>query len=115
MKSTVLLCDLHDGTQLAVAGVRVEVNGSHRRLDVCGEHLALLEALPLHDDGAGSPTGASPSASPSQGRKITGSRRHLQQERAAAREWARSRGLDVADRGRLPDGLLDEYRRSTTH
>jgi len=28
------------------------------------------------------------------------------------REWARSRGYDVAPTGRLPDSLIDEYRRA---
>ena len=40
-----------------------------------------------------------------------GSRRSLQRERAAVREWARRNGRDVGDKGRLPSGLVDEYRR----
>lgn len=32
------------------------------------------------------------------------------QERAAARAWGRGIGIDVPDRGRMPTGLVDNYR-----
>lgn len=41
-----------------------------------------------------------------------GSRRSLQQERALVREWARQQGRDIGDKGRLPSGLVEEYRRT---
>lgn len=44
--------------------------------------------------------------------KRPGSRRSLQQERALVREWARQQGRDIGDKGRLPSGLVEEYRRT---
>jgi hypothetical protein len=44
--------------------------------------------------------------------KQPGSRRALQRERAIVREWARQQGRAIGDKGRLPTGLVDEYRRT---
>jgi hypothetical protein len=41
--------------------------------------------------------------------RVTGSRRDHQQQIAAAREWARAQGRPIADKGRLPAGLLEEF------
>jgi hypothetical protein len=44
--------------------------------------------------------------------KQSGSRRSLQRERAIVREWARQQGRAIGDKGRLPTGLVEEYRRT---
>jgi hypothetical protein len=41
--------------------------------------------------------------------RVTGSRRDHQQQIAAARAWARAQGRPIADKGRLPAGLLEEF------
>ncbi len=46
--------------------------------------------------------------------RITGSRRDHQQQIAAAREWARAQGRPIADKGRLPAGLLQEFASATS-
>ncbi len=45
--------------------------------------------------------------------RVAGSRRDQQQRIAAAREWARAQGRSIADKGRLPAGLLEEFARAT--
>jgi hypothetical protein len=41
--------------------------------------------------------------------RVSGSRRDQQQRIAAARDWARAQGRVIADKGRLPAGLLEEF------
>jgi hypothetical protein len=45
--------------------------------------------------------------------RLPGSRRDQQQRIAAAREWARAEGRVIADKGRLPAGLLEEFARAS--
>jgi hypothetical protein len=45
--------------------------------------------------------------------RVSGSRRDQQQRIAAARDWARAQGRSIADKGRLPAGLLEEFARAT--
>jgi hypothetical protein len=45
--------------------------------------------------------------------RLPGSRRDQQQRIAAAREWARAEGRAIADKGRLPAGLLEEFARAS--
>jgi hypothetical protein len=55
---------------------------------------------------------AKESAKPSgkqQSRRQPTSRRSRQARIALARDWARSQGREVSDRGRLPAGLLEEF------
>lgn len=131
MRSTVILCDLDDpqDPRLGAGTVRLAIDGVEHELDVCDEHLALLRALPSVDSSSqraasastpvakaaskrppsrrsGSATAASHTTT---GTRKPGSRRAKQERIAAAREWARANGRDVADRGRLPAGLLEEF------
>jgi len=129
MRQTVVLCDLHDESAVASTSVEVHIDAAVRRLDVCAEHAAWLLALPEVDESeSDSPieqatTSRPPTrirtASRAQPRGAAvmtgpgvraGSRRSLRAERAAARDWARTQGREVADRGRLPTGLLELYR-----
>jgi hypothetical protein len=45
--------------------------------------------------------------------RVSGSRRDQQQQIAAAREWARAQGRSIADKGRLPAGLVEEFTAAT--
>jgi hypothetical protein len=45
--------------------------------------------------------------------RVAGSRRDQQQRIAAARDWARAQGRSIADKGRLPAGLLQEFARAS--
>lgn len=127
MKKSVRVCDLDERDQrIAVETLSITIDGKQHGLDLCPEHLSWARSLPaLRKASADSPTtdssarrqGSAPAAARDQdtvgGRKL-GSRRALQQERTAVREWARSQGREVANRGRLPDGLVNEYRSGTS-
>jgi Lsr2 protein len=134
------VCDLHDGDALATTSLRLVGLGEDRRLDVCDGHLSVLRALQVHvaagvaspppargaaaDDHPETPATTSPPARPAMVQRSgmgTGSksaakqprsRRSLQQERAVVREWARQQGRDIGDKGRLPTGLMEEFRRT---
>jgi hypothetical protein len=125
------VCDLHETDVLAVASARVVGIGADRALDVCAEHLAVLEGLPAAAAPSGARAGGSggalrdgtgrvaaragdrePGAGSARAGRRPGSRRSLQQERALVREWARQQGRDVGDKGRLPSGLVEDYRRT---
>lgn len=134
MRTTVILCDLDDAADRrpGVGVVRVTIEGAEYELDVCKEHLQLLRALPASDGGiaatrarparakqsaaratakpkrSSGSTANAPKSGPAVGRK-PGSRRDKQARIAAARDWARAQGREVAERGRLPAGLLEEF------
>ncbi len=131
--------DEPDQRREGIGVVRLAIDGVERNLDVCEEHLAFLRTLPSGDSaprdpsvsGNAKPTGSSnrsggrsPRRTPTSGRPIKAadatlhaaartrkpdSRRARQERIAAARQWARTNGREVADRGRLPTGLLDEF------
>jgi len=135
VRTTLVLCDLdgEDARRPGVAVVEMSLEGVGYPLDVCDEHLAILRSLPKLDTvgavdvrsaargvhaGRTPPTGR-PGKTASAGRPVQGgqrrpgSRRERQERVARAREWARAQGRDVADRGRLPAGLLDEFEDAT--
>ena len=43
------------------------------------------------------------------GRRGTGARSQPNIDRAAVREWARTNGFEISDRGRIPAGVIDAY------
>ena len=156
MRATLILCDLDDlpEPRPGVAVVQINVDGMAHPVDVCQEHLELLQSLPLADSTqnksparsaparastgtgrgrAGRPGSVKPGkksatkpatkTAPKSGTKSAtkvragssrqpGSRRDRQARIAAARDWARAQGRDVAERGRLPQGLLAEYEKA---
>ncbi len=141
MRATVVLCDLDDSDERrpGVEVVRVVLGSKEYHLDVCDEHLTVLRGLPAVEGGAGKarPERRSGTKRTTQGgsrraRKATGrvarpsvpavpdhltrrqpgSRRDRQEHVAAARDWARAQGKEVAGRGRLPAGLIEEYEAS---
>ena len=141
MRATVVLCDLDDSDERrpAVEVVRVVLAGNEHHLDVCDEHLTVLRGLPAAEGGDGkarpqrrnarqrtAPEGSRrgrKSAGPTTRqsalaatdhltRRQPGSRRDRQEHVAAARDWARAQGKEVAGRGRLPAGLIEQYEAS---
>ncbi len=139
MRSTLILCDLDDADERrpGVGVVRIAIDGAETDLDVCEAHLNFLRTLPPvtadHETGPASTAktkrpasrlkGAAATsravtgrrvkpvepAQPTNGSRTPGSRRDRQERIAAARQWARANGREVADRGRLPAGLMDEF------
>jgi len=140
VQRTISVCDLHDREDVAaVESATVRLRGHDRVLDLCAEHAEKIASLPDAASGAGggnapadpraqapavraqrpSSSGKPPHKAGGRGKAAgtlpagqqPGSRRSLQRERAAVREWARRNGRDVGDKGRLPSGLVEEYRR----
>ena len=103
----VLTCDVHDGVADAAETVAFTVEGASYECDLCEPHLEeFREAVEIWSSHA-RPT-----------RTRSGTRRPGSRRRGEAgnrpstntvRTWARSQGLDVADRGRLPAEVLAAY------
>jgi hypothetical protein len=134
LRKTITICDLqHDEATTATSTVSVSNSEFERQVDVCAEHVGWFGQLgqaatsASTDDVVGEPqsrvrsTSTRPrkrsgarakpaAASESSGQRRAGSRRALQAERAAVREWARAQGMAVEARGRLPRGLVEDYR-----
>ena len=100
----ILVCDLHDdetpGTQTLTFGL----DGSSYEIDLCDAHASEMR------DGFGRYVGVARRSGSRGGR--TGRRRvrhGSSGEAAQIREWARSQGLPVPERGRIPADLADKY------
>lgn len=113
MRRTLLVCDLHDEPVEATVFAVVTVDGAQRSLDLCEAHGQWARDLPPARAGAPAAAAGRPARSASSGPR-EGSRRSLRAERAAARDWARRQGMRVGDKGRLPSGLLEDFRRQGT-
>jgi hypothetical protein len=141
---TVTVCDLDDraGTFVAAtAHIRVDLDGEVRELDVCSAHLAEIRRAVEAALGLGQGTarrtrtrktaasGAAASrtrparktakkAAASRTRRRTSSRRtspaRSRQSGEEVREWARSQGIEVKERGRLSKTLLEQYAAATS-
>jgi Lsr2 len=110
-----LVCDLHDDS----SGDEVEgsetvafgLDGSSYEIDVCEEHAAELRDAFAPYVGAARRAGRGPAASAtrrgarSAARGAAGDRQRVQE----IREWARSNGHSVSERGRLSSAVLEAY------
>jgi hypothetical protein len=102
----ILVCDLHEdetpGTQTLAFGV----DGSAYEIDLCDDHAGELR------DTFARYVGVARRASGRTGRPGGGrrrSRRGGDGEAAQIREWARSQGLAVPERGRIPAELAEKF------
>jgi hypothetical protein len=101
----ILVCDLHDGEVTGTETVSFAVDGSSYEIDVCDEHgKALRDAFAPFIGAARRAAGRGRSAG---GRRRA--RRGGTGEAAQIREWARSQGLAVPERGRVPAELAEKY------
>jgi len=101
----ILVCDLHDDETPGTETVAFALDGSSYEIDVCDNHgRQLREAFAPF-------VGAARRASGRSGRG--GGRRRGRHggsgEAAQIREWARSQGLAVPERGRVPAELAEKY------
>lgn len=107
-----LVCDLHDGEVEGSETVTFGLDGTTYEVDACDEHAAQLrDAFALYV-GQARRAGRAPASS--------GARRSSRGGRPAAagsdrervqaiREWARSNGHNVSERGRLSASVLSAY------
>lgn len=97
-----LLCDMHDGEAPAEETVAFAVDGSGYEIDVCKKHASALRDAFAPYVGAG--RRASGGTRGRGGRRRTGARRA-----GDIREWARSQGLAVSERGRISADIQAKY------
>jgi hypothetical protein len=99
-----LVCDLHDDDTEGTETVSFSVEGASYEIDVCAGHAAALRDSFAPYVGAArrvSRGGAVPS----------GRRRRVATgvDPAAVRAWAKSQGLKVNERGRIPAEIVDRF------
>jgi hypothetical protein len=108
----ILVCDLHDDETPGTETIAFGLDGSSYEIDVCDQHAAdLRDRLALYV-GAARRIGGRGALSPST--RGGGRRRRSRGSGDAAqiREWARSQGIPVPERGRIPAELAARYAES---
>ncbi len=107
-----LVCDLHDDEVEGTETVTFGLDGSAYEVDVCDEHGAELRDAFAPYVGAARRAGrpAAGSSTRRSGRSPRSGSAGSDRERVQAiREWARSNGHTVSDRGRLSAEVLAAY------
>jgi hypothetical protein len=94
-----LVCDLHDDDTEGTETLSFSLEGSSYEIDVCARHGAELRDAFAPYVGAARRTRAG------------GRRRRVATgvDPAAVRAWAKSQGLKVNERGRIPADIVDRY------
>lgn len=109
-----LVCDLHDDEVEGSETVAFGLDGSSYEIDACEEHAAELRDAFARYVGAARRAGR-PAAAPRRASRgparpaAAGSDRERVQ---AIREWARSNGHTVSERGRLSASVLEAYEKA---
>lgn len=106
-----LVCDLHDEEVEGSETVAFGLDGSAYEIDVCEDHAAQLRDAFAPFVGAArragrAPAQRRPSGSRGPGRTAATADRNKVSE---IREWARSNGHAVSERGRIAQTVLDAY------
>lgn len=106
-----LVCDLHEDEVEGVETVAFGLDGTSYEVDACEEHAAALRDAFAPYVGAARRAGRAPVArragrSSSPRPAAAGSDRERVQ---AIREWARSNGHTVSERGRLSSTVIEAY------
>lgn len=104
----ILVCDLHGDETPGTETISFGLDGSAYEIDVCDAHAGELRDRLATYVGAARRAGrgaATGSARPGRRRRSRGSTG----EAARIREWARSQGLAVPERGRIPAELAEKY------
>jgi hypothetical protein len=101
----ILVCDLHDDDTPGTQTVSFALDGASYEIDLCDRHAAeLRDSFARYVGGARRASGRSSGGGGRRRRARGGSG-----EAAKIREWARSQGLPVPERGRIPADLADRY------
>ena len=97
-----LVCDLHDDDTEGTETLRFSLEGASYEIDVCAAHGAALRDAFAPYVGAARRAGRSGSG---------GRRRRVATgvDPAAVRAWAKSQGLKVNERGRIPADIVDRF------
>ena len=106
-----LVCDLHDDEVEGSETVAFGLDGTSYEIDACEQHAAELRDAFAPFVGAARRAGRSPVA-PAQrrgGRRASSSGSGDKQRVQEIREWARSNGHKVSERGRLSAAVVEAY------
>lgn len=99
-----LLCDLEDGNTEAEETIQFGLGNASYEIDVCGQHAqeirAKLEPFVAHARKAGTAAG---------GRRRRDRSASNREQSADIRSWAKDRGIQVSERGRIPASVVKEY------
>jgi hypothetical protein len=107
-KILTLFIDDLDGSA-AEGTVRFALDGTSYEIDLSTQHAEALRAvLSRYIDAARPEPGA---RRPARSRRKPGAGARNSTE---VRDWARSQGIDVKDRGRIPAGLVVKFKTATT-
>ncbi|HEX3899931.1 MAG TPA: Lsr2 family protein [Mycobacteriales bacterium] len=98
-----LVCDLHDDDTEGTDTIRFSLDGVSYEIDVCNSHAAQLRDSFAPYVGAGRRTGRVATMGARRQRVATGV------DPAAVRAWAKSSGVKVSERGRIPADVIDQY------
>ncbi len=100
-----VICDLpHTGEAEGQETVAFSFDGTAYEIDACPEH-----AKELHDKISPFVEHARRASGQGRGRKRQPQPSAGKQQSAQIREWAKSRGLKVNERGRIPASIVAEY------
>jgi hypothetical protein len=105
-----LVCDVHADDTAATETVEFGLDGSAYEVDLCDEHARDLRDRLAGFVGAARRLSGRGTLSPAS--RGSGRRRRSRGESGEAariREWARSQGLAVPERGRIPAELAERY------
>lgn len=111
-----LVCDLHEDEVEGVETVSFALDGSSYEVDVCEEHAAELRDSFARYVGAARRAGRSGGGAPAR-RSSRGSSRPApsgsdRERTQAIREWARTHGHAVSERGRLSATVIEAYEKA---
>jgi hypothetical protein len=104
----ILVCDLHGDETPGTETITFGLDGASYEIDVCDQHAAELRDRLAGYVGAARRSGRAATSSagrPPRRRRSRGG----SGEAARIREWARSQGLPVPERGRIPADLAEKY------
>ncbi|HEY2206292.1 MAG TPA: Lsr2 family protein [Pseudonocardia sp.] len=108
-KVVVSLVDDLDGGK-AVETVQFSLDGKNYEIDLSEKHAkALRDALATYVGAARRPSGGRRGRAASSPSRPAADREQNQ----AIRDWARSQGMDVSDRGRIPSDVIDAYHQAS--
>jgi hypothetical protein len=108
-KVEVKLVDDLDGSQ-AVETVRFAVDGSSYEIDLSAKHATELRSA--LDDFIGSARRLGRSTANSARAGAAAPRRDKSAQNRAVRDWAKGRNIQLADRGRIPANIMEQYEAS---
>ena len=102
-----LVCDLHDDETPGTETITFTLDGASYEIDLCEQHAVKMRERFATYIGAGRRAGGRGDVAGGRSRRRRS--RGGSGDAARIREWARSQGLAVPERGRVPAELAERY------